>query len=403
MKRMSEDTINRMVEPLVEGQEAINNYTLKHMARQMKKIIDKDLDALDLMSFVYLAYFINEKTKMGNTMSKKQKQEFERIRATLKDIAKQSYASTKPLYDYRNIPFVSLNKNTPVITKTNDIIDKAMKNLQRKFQTQAFMLRDPANRTRLIPTSISDTYNQVINRAAQTNQQGAVNYSKTIQDTIDELANSGLRSVAYEAESGKIHTQSLEAAVRRNVLDAVRDINQTIQDEVGKQTGADGKEITVHRNPAPDHAPIQGHQFTNEEYDLLQNEQDFEDVNGNKFTAIRRPIGVWNCRHFTYSIIVGVTKPNFTPEELDRMNAENEAGYTLPNGKHLTMYECTQEQRRMEREVRKLREKLELAKICDLDTVPTLEARLHDKLSEYINFSRDCGLKPRLDKTLLHA
>lgn len=398
---LNEDKIHRLTEPLVERQEAINDYVIKTIAKQSKYVLDNDLDMIGIMALVHQLHFKNELIKMEKTVATMQKKELKEIKATLQDIAEKAYADTKPLFNAMNMEFPSLNINADISDKTNDIINKTVKNIRRGFQTNAFMLRNPKNRKKLIPTPTSQAYNQVINQTAQANQKGTINYDKAIQDALNELINSGLREVEYEAESGKVHTQSLDAAVRRNVLDAVRDINQTIQDEVGKQTGADGKEITVHRNPAPDHAPIQGHQFTNEEYEKLQNEKDFEDINGNKFTAIRRPIGMWNCRHFTYSIIIGITKPNFTPEELDKINKENEEGYTLPNGRHLTKYECEQEQRRMERVIRQIRQKLAVAKTCGLNTVLELEAQLHAKLDEYMAFSKACGLKPKLNKTLL--
>ena len=70
---------------------------------------------------------------------------------------------------------------------------------------------------------------------------------------------------------------------------------------------ADGKEITVHANPAQDHQFVQGHQFTNEEYEKLQGEDDvsFKDVQGRRYEHFDRHIGTLNCRHFTYSIIIG--------------------------------------------------------------------------------------------------
>ena len=54
--------------------------------------------------------------------------------------------------------------------------------------------------------------------------------------------------------------------------------------------GSDGKEISVHNLSAPDHEPIQGHQFTNEEVDNMQTGKPFSDVDGISFAPIDRPI-----------------------------------------------------------------------------------------------------------------
>ena len=55
-----------------------------------------------------------------------------------------------------------------------------------------------------------------------------------------------------------------------------------------------------------DQGQCQGHQFTNEEWEKLQNSEDFTDVNGQRFTGVERVIGMWNCRHVARSIFVGV-------------------------------------------------------------------------------------------------
>ncbi len=73
-----------------------------------------------------------------------------------------------------------------------------------------------------------------------------------------ELNESGIRRVEYESEKGRHHSQRLDTAVRRNLMDGVRQVSMNVQDEIGKEFGANGVELTVHAYPAPDHAPIQG-------------------------------------------------------------------------------------------------------------------------------------------------
>ena len=116
--------------------------------------------------------------------------------------------------------------------------------------------------------------------------------------------------------------------------------------------GTDGKELSAHVNCALDHEPFQGHQFTNKEFNKLQNNEDFQDILGNKFTGVKRIIGQFNCRHIAKSIFIGFSKPKYTPEQLRKFIDNNHAGYTFSDGKHITMYECTQMQRRMETRIR---------------------------------------------------
>ena len=259
------------------------------------------------------------------------------------------------------------------------------------------MIRDLANPKKLIPTSIAKTYQTVVDEAIQAVQMGAVDYNTAMRRTLTQLSDSGLR-VVYQTEKGRFHTQRMDTAVRRNLLDGVRAINQGVQDEVGRQFGADGKEITVHRYSAPDHEPIQGHQFSNEEYEKLQTEQPFQDYQGRKFGAIRRPIGVWNCRHFTYSIVLG-SKPIYTDEQLEKLKEENAKGFKPKDGKHLTMYQCTQYQRQLETQIRYAKEgKIAADAAGNKEESDKCRAQVSSLMKQYQAFSNSCGLSPKLEK-----
>ena len=172
-----------------------------------------------------------------------------------------------------------------------------------------------------------------------------------------------------------------------------------MEDEIGKQIGADGKELSVHINCALDHEPIQGHRFTNEEYDKLQNNESFEDLNGKKFDALDRIIGIWNCRHFAYSIIIGVSKPRYTQKQLDEYIRKNHEGYVLPNGKHITMYECTQMQRQIETKIRYAKEaQMAYKQAGNIDDARKARRNVVRLTEQYKIFSKNCGLKISKDR-----
>lgn len=309
----------------------------------------------------------------------------------LEMVLNKAYFDSKYLFEYRNLPFIPLKENKPLFGLLNAFKREVL--TDPAFRTQAFMLRDPANRKKLIPTSLSKAYNDIINEAAEAATNGIGNYTDSIRKTLKDMLNSGIRHVWYDPESGRVYSQSADAAVKRNILDNIRDINQKAQDELGKQYGADGKEITVHEHAAPDHEPFQGHQFTNEEWEKLQNNQNFKDVKGRKFEAVKRRIGIWNCRHFAYSIIIGVNKPNFTDEQLQENIDRNHQGYTDKDGNHMTLYECSQEQRRLERLIRNDKRNLVCAKEAgDLELAKEYQKEINTYSAEYHQFCEACGL-----------
>ena len=334
---LSDEALDILVQPIIDRQEAINVYIIKLIARRIRQIgalLPSDVNRLER-----ILMFGGDVNKIMRKLAELSGLQVNDIKRLIRTVAEDAYADARPYYDYRQTPYIPFENNIEL----QRIVDAVARNTAETYinlsNASAFMIRDLTNPQILIPTPIARMYQTVLDEAIQASQSGTIDYNTSMKRTLKQLADSGLRRVIYQAESGRFHTQRLDTAVRRNLMDGIREINQGVQDITGEQFGADGKEISVHAMSAPDHEPIQGHQFTNEEYDKLQNQMSFQDVNGRQFGAIQRPIGVWNCRHFTYSIIIGEATPNFTQEQLDEYIARNKKGYTLPNGTHLSMYE----------------------------------------------------------------
>ena len=155
-------------------------------------------------------------------------------------------------------------------------------------------------------------------------------------------------------ESGR--SMRLDSAIRMNIKGALRSLHNEMQQELGEEFDADGVEISVHSNPAPDHEEVQGHQFSNEEFEKFQNDLDAVDYYGEIFTADyngkdRRAISQYNCYHYVFSIVLGVSKPQYSSEQLRQIIEDNNKGFDL-DGKHYTNYEGTQLQRVLERKIR---------------------------------------------------
>ena len=388
---ISDRKLEELLQPILDRQSAINTYVINKIAARIKEV--GGLLPSDLYKLERLMKSGADVREINAEIARLTGLNVQSIKALIRTVALDSYIDAKPFYDYRHKAFIPFAKNEPLQKVIKAIEKQTLGAYVNLSQSRAFMLRDPKNRQVLIPTPISKAYYTVVDEAIQAAQSGVIDYNTAMRKTLQELSDSGLRTVEYDPESGKKYSQSLEAAVKRNLLDGIRQLNQAVQDEVGKQYGADGKEITVHEMSAPDHEPIQGHQFTNEEYDKLQSGEAFEDVNGVQFEGIERAIGEYNCRHFTYSIIIGVNKPNFTQEQLDANIARNQKGYTDSSGKHRTLYECTQEQRRMERGIRKAKQTIVTGRASgDADMVAKGKASLSQRQKEYTAFSRACGL-----------
>lgn len=229
--------------------------------------------------------------------------------------------------------------------------------------------------------SPGDAYKAAVDEVAAQLAGGEDGLRRATQKVCEQFADAGLSVVEYE--SGRV--EELGSAVERDLKQAVHEVYQGVQRRVGQEYGADGVEISAHADCAPDHLEIQGHQFTNEEY---------EKVNG----ALRRKIGTWNCRHVVYSIIVGVTPPTYTPEELEAMKAKAQAVQEF-DGKQMTVYEATQVQRRLEREIRKQKNRAIIAKAAGDDDMRRIaQMRINYMTDKYKELSDAFGLKTQAER-----
>ena len=183
-------------------------------------------------------------------------------------------------------------------------------------------------------TILTESYKKAVDVAIQSVQGGITDYNSAIRRAMKAAAQDGLR-VKYPNSD---LTRRLDTAVRMNVLDGVRAINQDILRQVGDEFDADGVEISAHALCAEDHLPYQGKQMSIKEFEALQN-------------RLKRPFGMWNCHHNWHYIILGVSEPAHTPEELAEYRRNSNELIEI-DGVKKTRYEWTQEQRKIETGIR---------------------------------------------------
>lgn len=231
--------------------------------------------------------------------------------------------------------------------------------------------------------SLRRMYTRVVDKAIYEAQSGTVDYYTAMRKSIKQLANN-MR--VLEWESGTV--RRVDSHIRQNLLDGIRQLNQQMLDYHGEQFGSDGVELSAHAISAPDHAPIQGRQFDNEQFFRMQNQISFEDVNGNKHPAMPRRIGEWNCKHVSFPIVIGISKPVHSEEQLKEFEKNSKDKYDL-----------TQEQRRMENKLRKLKNERLLASASgDELEAKRIQRKINEKQKEYREFCQKHGLTPQPER-----
>jgi hypothetical protein len=217
--------------------------------------------------------------------------------------------------------------------------------------------------------------------------------------TIKELGESGLKTVDYA--NGR--SVRLDSSVRQHIKGALRNLHNETQAVFGEEFGSDGVEISVHINPAPDHAQVQGRQFSKEEFEKFQNDQDAIDYTGKLFTSEhdgkdRRSISEYNCYHYTFDIVLSVSKPNYTEEELKQIIDDNNKGFEF-DGEHYTNYEGTQLQRKLETEIRRQKDIQIIAKASgNKELVAESQSKITQLTRKYKQLSDISGLPTKMER-----
>lgn len=141
-----------------------------------------------------------------------------------------------------------------------------------------------------------------------------------------------------------------------------------------------------------------GRQFSNEEYEKLENGEIAKDYKGNVYDGSdKRHISEYNCYHKILTIVLGVSKPECTDEQLKEIQDKNMKGFEY-EGKHYTMYEGTQLQRRIETAIRKQKDIQILARESGedfKDIVAESQLKITQLGHKYNDLCKISGLKPQ--------
>ena len=242
-------------------------------------------------------------------------------------------------------------------------------------------------------TCVTDDYRAAVDDGIQAVLMKQTDYRSAMRKTIKRLGGSGLR---IQYESGV--RRRLDTAVRMNIIDGVKHVQQKAQEMIGEEIGANGVELTAHPYSAPDHEPVQGRQFSLEEFAKMQSGDSFMDVDGNRYAGFKRPIAEWNCRHFAMYIIIGISKRIYSDEQLERWRRTNTTGLKF-NGKHYTIYEASQKMREIETDIRRQKDIANAAKkMGDDQTRRQAQSMINSLQAEYNGLSKASGLAARKDR-----
>ena len=387
---LTDEQIEEILFRYISRQDEFNLSVIKVIADRLSKLADFDkLNTLDRLSVMQKD--IETIDYLYTDYVRKQKK---CIRDDFWWIAAALYLESLRFY---NKP-VALEKNEELVTAITNLTKTAQKQLGLVLKNPVFVIRDLKSPSTLKAYSLEETYKTVMNEAHSYRNVSDELRDIALKRTETQLFDSGVRYMIDNSSDSAENAKNANLAVRFNVLDSAKNLINKMQDIMGKQFGANAVELSAHIYPAPDHAPAQGHQYSLEEVEKMQSGASFKDLSGNSYAGFERNIGQWNCRHYFMKIKKGA-EPTYTQKQLDKILADNEKGYIDENGKHRTLYECTQVQRKYEREIRRAKEKYLYAKSLGNNT---MMAQTRNKVgvltTAYKQFSHKCDIPAKLER-----
>lgn len=229
--------------------------------------------------------------------------------------------------------------------------------------------------------TVKEAYGKIMDFAYMQTATGALDYQTAIRRSLKELLQRGIRTIPRA--DGR--SMRIEYAVRQYLVNRMGEMHNAISQMNYETIGADGWEISAHAAPAPDHAPYQGHQYSAEEY---------EQING----SLERKFGWWGCMHTVYPILLGISPPAYSDEQLQRYLDENEAGVTY-EGQHYTLYEAKARKRQLESLITSTKYDV-MAAEGDPEWLRTTQLRLSRIRQEYNRFCQATGQTPEPWRTM---
>nr|DAG33942.1 MAG TPA: minor capsid protein [Caudoviricetes sp.] len=309
-----------------------------------------------------------------------------KLKELLDDVVARNQKYYTDLIDFAHITqpetLVSIEDTWAIYEQTKQIL----RNITRSM---GFMV--DAGRTMLPPARV---YQWALDNATMQIQSGAISYNQAIKSAVRQLAQSGLKVVDYE--SG--HRDQIDVAARRAVMTGVSQLCSKYTEQAAEYLETPYYEVSAHagsrdvpgRSPWSSHKEWQGKVYSTRSGDIYPN---IYEVCG--LGTVDGLEGA-NCRHRRFPWVEGVSERTYTDEQLEHI--DDGLGCTF-EGKTYTAYEATQEQRKVERTIRKLkREKTAYNAAGLTDEEQAVNIKLRRLSAKYKAFSAAAGLPEQRER-----
>ena len=407
---IDEKIIDKLVERLVDRIEEGNTYTLQKIGESIKKI--GTLSPSKAQELGQILKYGGNYDKIVEKLTKITELNKKDIYKIFREVAKNDYEFAEQFYNYKKKKYIPFDENIALQNQVKALARITADEYVNLTKTSAVAFGWQDKNGTITYKGLKKTYQDLLDEAVLNVAQGKETFDEAMYRQLKKIGGGGIKVIfpstyVSKDEKGnevlKNRVMRADSAVRMQIKSALRNLHNETQAIFGEEFGSDGVEISVHINPAPDHAEVQGRQFSKEEFDKFQNDQDAVDYTGKLFTKEheghdRRSISEYNCYHYTFDIVLGVSKPEYSEEELQQIIDDNNKGFEL-DGAHYTNYEGTQLQRKLETEIRKQKDIQIMAKASgNKELVQESQQKITQLTHKYKQLSDVSGLPTKMER-----
>ena len=388
---MNEETIELLTERFVNRLNKANEFFLTKIGESVKKI--RKLTPTQAQQLVQILKYGGNYEEIINEISRLTNLNIQDIDAIFNEMAKKDYLFAEKFYKYRGVEYVPYSENKALLRQVSALASITKQEMYNYARTTnlGYSIRDLQGNVKFV--GLRETYNRVLDEAVLNVGTGVDTFDNAMSKIMKDIGGNGLKAADYA--SGR--SIRLDSVARMHLKGALRNLHNEVQKQVGEEFGANMIEISVHEHPAPDHY-MQGKQMMIEEYEKMQNHLPFKDLQGNVYEPLDRPISELNCYHYVFYGIAGVSKPNYTDEELNNILKENETEIEL-DGQKYTIYEMSQIQRRLETNIRKQKDLQIIGRASgNKEIVENAQRKITELTHKYKQVSDISGLPYKRDR-----
>lgn len=249
---LTQEEMEQMPKPI---EQAFSDLELKILEDIVARIKENNMITATAEYDIFQLVKMGESEKMiKRYVEKTLKLTYSEIEDIFGDVFERGYNRDSNLYKAVGADFIAYKDNKQLQQFIGAIKDQTKGTYKNITNTMGFVRQREGVKT-WIP--LTKYYKDTLSRAVFEITSGAFSYSQVIKRTINEMTNSGIRTIDYA--SGR--TSRIEVAARRAIMTAVTQVIAKVTEQNMDKLHTDYVEVSWHETARPTHQVWQGRVF----------------------------------------------------------------------------------------------------------------------------------------------